>query len=55
METKLKYLHEIVSGKENTRDGSVCLEGVTPITTVHILENLPFPSGQGCFSDILGT
>ena len=26
METKLKYLHEIVSGKENTRDGSVCLE-----------------------------
>ena len=35
-------------------DGSACLEGITPIIPVHILENRPFHSGQGCFSDILG-
>ena len=39
METKLKHFHEIVSDKGNTGDGSVCLEGVTPITPVHIMEN----------------
>ena len=55
METKLKHLHEIVSDKGNTRDGSVCLEGVTPITPVHVLENQPFQSGQGCFSYTLSS
>ena len=55
METKLNHLHEIVLDKGNTRDGSVCLEGGTPITPVHIIENQSFQSGQGCFSDILGS
>ena len=39
METKPNHLHEIVSDKGNTRDGSVCFEGVTQITPVHVLEN----------------
>ena len=55
METKPNSLHEIVSDKANSRDGSVCLEGTTPITPVHTPENRPFQSGQGCFSDILGS
>ena len=55
METKPNNLHEIVSDKGNSRDGSVRLKGVTPITPVHILENRPFQSGQGCFSNILGS
>ena len=44
METKLSHLHEIVSDTGNIRDGPVCLEGVTPITPVHVLENRPFQS-----------
>ena len=44
-----------MSDKGNSRDGSACLEGITPIISVHILENRPFHSGQGCFSDILGS
>ena len=43
-----------MSDKRNSRDGSVCLEGITPITQVHILENRPFQSGQRCFLDVLG-
>ena len=43
-----------MSDKGNSRDGSACLGGITPIIPVHILENRPFHSGQGCFSDILG-
>ena len=53
METKPNNLHEIVSDKGNSRGRFVCLEGVTPITPLHILENWSFQSGQGCFSDIL--
>ena len=55
MKTKPNNLHEIVSDKGNSRDASVCLEGITPVTPLHILENRPFQSGQGCFSDILGS
>ena len=55
METKPNNLHEIVSDKGNSRDGSVCLEDITPITPLNILENRPFQSGQRCFSDILGS
>ena len=55
METKPNNLHEIVSDKGNSRGGFVCLEGITPITPLHILENRSFQSGQGCFSDILGS
>ena len=44
-ESKLNHLQEIVSDKGNTRNGSVCLKGVTPITHVHVLENRPFQSG----------
>ena len=54
METKLNHLQDIVSGKGNTSDGSVCLEVVTPINPVHVLENQPFQSKQGFFSDVLG-
>ena len=39
METKPNNLYEIVSVKGNCRGGSVCLEGITPITLLHILEN----------------
>ena len=39
----------------NSRGGSVCLEGITPITPLYILENRSFMSGQGCFSDVLGS
>ena len=39
MEIKLNHHHEIVSDNGNTRDVSVCIESVTPITPVHILEN----------------
>ena len=49
METKLNYLQGIVSERWNTRDGSVCLEGVTPIAPVRVLENQLFQSEQGCF------
>ena len=38
-------LDEIVSDKGNSRDGSVCLEGITPITPVYILENRLFQRG----------
>ena len=55
METKPNNLHEFVSYKGNSRDGSVCIESITPITPVHILENGPFQPGQGCFLDILGS
>ena len=54
-ETKPNNLHEIVSDEGNSRGGSVCFEGITPITLLHILENRSFQSGQGCFSDILGS
>ena len=49
METKPNNLHEIVSNKGNSRDGSVCFEGITPITPLHILENRPSQSRQACF------
>ena len=39
----------------NSRDGSACLEGITPIIPVQILKCRPFQSGRGCFSDILGS
>ena len=42
LETKSDNLYEIVSDKGNSRDGSVCLDGITPITPVHILENRSF-------------
>ena len=42
-----------MSDNRKTRYVSVCLEGITPITTVHALENRPFQSAQGCFSEIL--
>ena len=45
MEAKLNHFHEIVSDKGTTTDGSICLEGVTLITPVHIMENRPFQSG----------
>ena len=54
METKLNHLQDIVSGKGNTSGGSVCLEVATPINPVHVLENQPFQSKQGFFSDVLG-
>ena len=55
MKTKLNNLQEIAADKGNKRDGSVYLEGVTPITPIHVLENWPFWSGQGCFSDSLAS
>ena len=55
METKLNNLHEVLADKGNSRDGSVSLKGISPITLVYILENWPFQSGQECFSDILGS
>ena len=55
MEIKPNNLREIVSDRGNPRGGSVCLEGITPITLLHILENLSFQSGHRCFSDILGS
>ena len=55
MEPKLNNLHETVSHKGNSRDGSVCPEGITPITLVYILENWLFQLGQRYFSDILGS
>ena len=39
----------------NSRDGSACLEGITPAFPVQILKCRPFQSGWGCFSDILGS
>ena len=39
MKTKLNNLQEIAADKGNKRDGSVYLEGVTPITPIHVLEN----------------
>ena len=53
METKRNNLYEIVSDKGNSRGGSVCLEGITLMAPLHILENRSFQSGQECFSDIL--
>ena len=41
VETKPHYLHEIVSDNVNIRHGFVCLERVTTITPVHVLENWP--------------
>ena len=54
-ETKPNNLHEVVSDKGNSRGGSAYLEGITPITPLNILENRSCQSGQGCFSDILGS
>ena len=39
----------------NSRDGSACLKGITPVISIQILECRPFQSGRGCFSDILGS
>ena len=49
-----RKFHEIVSDKGNSRGGSVCLESITSINSLYILESRSFQSVQGCFSDIRG-
>ena len=36
IENKLKYLQDIVSDRGHSGDGSVCMEGVTPVTQEHV-------------------
>lgn len=55
MECKINHIEEIRFDMGKTRNGSVCIEGVTLAISIHIVENWPFHSGQGWLSNILGS
>ena len=55
METEPEYLQTVVSGQGYSRNWPNCTNGVTPTTSVHVMENRSLNSGRECITVLLGS